>query len=300
MNSGKRILITGGSGLIGSHLTAMLLEKGYTVAHLGRKKNPDTIIKTYLWDPSKNYIDENALMNADHVIHLAGENIAEHRWTKKNKRIIIESRTISSALLYKTISIYPNIISVTCASGIGIYKDQHDKWVSESSEQSNSFPALTCKLWEEANYHYTCRSSILRTGIVLTNSGGALPELIKTKKFGVIPFFGNGKFYQSWIHINDLCNMYIYSIENTSIKGIYNAVAPGPVTNLELSSAIRKSLQQFVMLLPVPKILLKIILGQKSIIVTEGCRVSPDKIIKAGFQFSFPEIGSALSDILKT
>ena len=296
-SQGNRILITGGSGLIGSRLTEMLLEKGYTVSYLGRKKNPDIKAFTYLWDPLKKTIDESALINADHIIHLAGESIAAHRWTKTNKKIIIESRTLSSQLLREKINSFANIKSVICASGIGIYKDQHDTWVREASEQSNSFPAVTCKLWEEANSHYTCRSVILRTGIVLSEKGGALPELIKTKNIGILPYFGNGKFYQSWIHIDDLCKMYIYAIENENLKGIYNAVSQNPVTNLELTKALRRALNKFLILFPVPKILLKIILGQKSIIVTEGQRVSPEKIVKEGFQFSYPVIDKALNNI---
>ena len=300
MNSaGNRILITGGSGLIGTRLTALLLASGYDVAHLVRKRAKDASIENYLWDPLKKQIDTAAFINTDHVIHLAGENIAARRWTNAYKKIIVESRTLSAALLREKINAFPNVQSVICASGIGIYKDQQDHWINETSEQSTSFPADTCRQWESANGHYPCRTVILRTGIVLSQKGGALPELIQTKSFGVLPYFGNGWFYQSWIHIDDLCRMYIYAIENPNVQGIYNAVAPEPVTNMELIKAIRHALNKFLIIFPVPKILLRMILGEKAIIVTEGSRVSAEKIRKEGFQFRFNDINHALTDIFQ-
>ena len=130
---GKNVLITGGSGLIGSRLTELLLEKRYEVSHLSRKKNPTSPIKTYQWDPKAGFIEEGAFDNVDYVIHLAGENLAGHRWTESFKKTIVESRVQSSELLKKTIAISPKVKSIACASGIGIYKDENDQWIDESS-----------------------------------------------------------------------------------------------------------------------------------------------------------------------
>lgn len=297
-SDGKNILITGGSGLIGSRLTEMLLEKGYSVSHLSRKERNDPQITTYLWDPLKNYIEEDALANTDHVVHLAGENLAAHRWTDPFKKQIIESRTQSSLLLKEKITPYPNVKSVICASGIGIYKDENENWLDETSEHNNSFPAITCELWEAANSHYPCRTVILRTGLVLSYKGGALRELLKPFRFGIASYFGDGKFFQSWIHIDDLCKMYIYSIENQHVEGTYNAVAPNPVTNFALTKALQQALHKFSVPFPVPLFILKTILGEQSIIVTEGCRVSSNKIKGEGFDFIYNDVASALNNIL--
>lgn len=294
---GKKVLITGGTGLIGSRLTEMLLESDYTVAHLSRKARADSKTETFEWNPAKNHIDEKALLNVDYVIHLSGENIAAHRWTNSFKKQVIESRVQSAELLKKIIIKSPQVKAIICASGTGVYKDENEKWVDEFSAHDNSFPALTCEQWEEANSHYPCRTVILRTGLVLSLKGGALPELYKPFRFGIAPYFGNGNFYQSWIHIDDMCRMYIHAIENIQLSGIYNAVAPIPVPNIELVKVLQSVTKQFSIRVPVPPLMLKILLGEKSIIVLAGCRVNSQKFVETGFKFIYKDINSALKNI---
>ena len=298
MSENKNILITGGSGLIGTRLTTMLLDRGYTVSHLSRKRTGLEKIKTYQWNPSEGIIEDEAFTDIHYIIHLAGENIASHRWTKDFKKKIIDSRVQSSLLLKEKMRGNKNINAIICSSASGIYKEEGDKWVDENSSHGNGFLSQTCEQWEASNSHFPCRTVILRTGIVLSEKNGALPELMKPLRFGFAVYFGKGNFYQSWIHVDDLCRMYIYCIEHNSIQGIYNAVAPNPVTNLELTNSLRKQISKFTMLVSAPLFMLKLILGEKSVIVTNGCRMSAKKIIGERFQFLYSSIDDALKNLI--
>ena len=298
MSEKKRILITGGSGLIGTRLTTMLLDKGYYVAHLSRNRTGNEKNKTYQWEPAAGKIEMDAFSDIDFIVHLAGENIASHRWTKDFKKKIIDSRIQSSLLLKEKLSANPNIKAILCSSASGIYKDEGEKWLDENSSHGTNFLAHTCEQWEASNNHFPCRTVILRTGIVLSDKSGALPELMMPFHFGLAVYFGSGNFYQSWIHLDDLCRMYIYCIENDSIQGIYNAAAPNPVTNIQLTNSLRKQIGKFTLLVSAPRFILKLILGEKSLIVTEGCRMSAKKIVSRGFQFLYSSIDDAFKNLV--
>jgi uncharacterized protein (TIGR01777 family) len=301
------ILITGGTGLVGQHLSRFLVEKGYDITILSRsaRQSDNPKISYATWSPDAGTIDAEAIRSADHIIHLAGENVAEKRWTKKRKQDIHESRTKSSALIINGLKENRHKVkSVISASAIGWYGPDRDfKTAAPFSETASAYKDFlggTCKLWEESIQpvkQYANRLVILRTGIVLTKEGGALKEFIKPLNSGIATILGSGKQVISWIHIDDLCRMYLYAIEN-NIDGVYNAVSPQPVTNKELVVQLA-AFKRGKMFIPVhvPAFVLKIMLGEMSIEVLKSATVSADKIKNAGFHFRYPGIRSAFEQL---
>lgn len=291
------VLITGGSGMIGSRLTEVL-GNNYEVAWLVRSKKNNPV-KQYIWNVNAGMVDDDAILSADHIIHLAGENIGEVRWTEKNKKKIVNSRVLSSQLLQKKLNtLSHHVKSITCASAIGIYKDAGDKWLNEeSNDVANNFLAETVKKWEAINFQFNIRTTIFRFGLILNKEGGIFPELYKPLKVGVAPIFGDGKHFQSWIHIDDICGILRFSLENNT-SGIYNAVSPQPVPYNFFMDTLQKSVKWPTVKIPVPSFLLKLILGEKSIVVLEGCRVSSKKISVAGYRFKYDELHRALKSFL--
>jgi hypothetical protein len=301
------VLITGGTGLIGKNLTAQLTAKGYKVIILSRnpkKYEQNSQIKYALWDVEKQQIDASAIAEADHIIHLAGAGVMEKRWTEKYKKEIIDSRIKSSQLLIKGLTATDNNVkTVVSASAIGWYgKDKKPiKPFEEKDVADDSFLGETCKLWEESIEPVTQlnkRLVKLRLGIVLSNDGGALVEFKKPLQFGIAAILGTGKQMISWIHIDDICRMFIYAIEN-NISGSFNAAAPQPVTNktltLKLADLMRK---KFYIPVYVPQFILKFVLGQRSIEILKSTTVSDEKIRSAGFTFLYPSIDAALKDLI--
>jgi len=298
----KSILITGGSGLVGSALTDLLLQKGYQVSHLGRSPSSGKV-KCYRWSVSEKYIDPKALEGVDAVIHLAGASVAEKRWTPQRKKEILESRTRSSELLFEALRNTPNKVKLVIgATAIGYYGlNTSDEWCQEDRGPGTDFLASVTKAWEEATLPIASLGKRLvqfRIGVVLTNRGGALMQMASPVKWGVGSPLGSGKQWVGWIHIDDLCRMFLFALENENIQGVYNAVAPNPVTNRELTKAIAVALHRPVWLPPVPEFALKIILGEMYEIVVSGARVSCDKIKAAGMQFSFSDAGLAVNNLL--
>jgi uncharacterized protein (TIGR01777 family) len=301
------ILLTGGTGLIGKALTKLLLEKGHSILILSRKKqtenSPSESIRYRYWNPVTQVIDEDAIREADHVIHLAGANVGEKRWTKKRKAEILQSRTRSGELLVNSIRKIPNQIqSVICASAIGWYgPDKKTIPFTENDPPDNSFLGETCKLWEQSILPVTEMSKrlvILRTGIVLSNKGGAFVELKKPLHFGMAAILGSGKQIISWIHIEDICRLYLYALEQVNITGIYNAVAPAPVSNEEFTLQLAKKMRpSFFIPVHVPEFALRLVLGEMSIEVLKSATVSAEKIRSAGFQFLYPSLESALHQL---
>ncbi|MBA2250760.1 MAG: TIGR01777 family protein [Chitinophagaceae bacterium] len=301
-----KILITGGTGLIGKTLTRYLNDKGYAVIILTRKKNElslDPMIQYANWDIEMQKIDGEAISNADYIIHLAGAGVMDKRWSAKYKTEILESRTKSSALILKGLRENNNKVKVVVStSAIGWYGEdpkplQNKKGFIETDPPDKNFLGETCRLWEESIAPVTdmnIRLAKLRLGIVLSNDGGALEEFKKPLRFGIAAILGSGKQMISWIHIEDVCRMFLYAIEN-EISGSFNAVAPEPVTNKKLTLTLAGKLRkQFYIPVHVPQFILKLMLGQRSIEILKSATVSCEKIKKEGFIFLYPSIEAAL------
>ncbi len=298
----SKIIISGGTGLIGKRLIELLEKKNHNVFVLSRNKTSQN--KSYLWDISINYVDPNAISDADYIIHLAGENIAGKRWSDQQKKIIVESRTQSTNLLFEKVKeLNPSLKGFISASGIGYYGAiTSNKIYSETDLPANDFISKVCVEWENSVQKFNSiniRTVILRTGIVLSKSGGALEKIIKPIKLRIGAALGNGNQFMPWIHIDDLCNLYIQAIENKDYNGIYNAVSPEHCTNTNFTETLASILNKPIWLPNIPEFILKIIFGELSVILLEGSKVSSDKIEKMNFKFKYPSLLTALQNLLK-
>jgi len=296
----KSVLIGGGSGLVGQRLTKMLNEKGYAVSHLSRSAK-NTNIPTIEWDVSNQKLDFSAIENFDYIINLTGAGIVDEPWTEKRKQVIIDSRVKSTQLLAKAIKANSKKpLAFVSASAVGYYGFvTSDKIFSESDEPGTDFLAETCVLWEESVYEIEqleIPTSKIRIGIVLAKDGGALKEMSKPIKFGVGAPLGSGKQYMPWIHIDDLCRMFIHAMEN-KLEGPHNAGAPNQVNNKTFTKVLAKVLNRPFFLPNVPAFMMKLILGTRALLVLEGSRVSPEKIQNTGFKFQYTELEGALREI---
>ena len=299
------ICITGGSGLVGKALTAYLSAKGHAIIILGRsaKSNSNNSVTYKQWDPASGTIDSDAIAKSDYIFHLAGAGVAEKRWTAKRKEEIRKSRVDGSALLVKSLTEIPNKVqAVISASAIGWYGPDQSKAFIETDPPYNDFLGNTCVDWENSIEPVSAlgkRLVKLRTGIVLSNDGGAFVEFKKTLKFGLASILGTGKQIVSWIHILDLVRLYEYAMENHQLNGVFNAVAPTPVSNKDLTVAIAKKMRGAAYItVPVPSFVLKVVLGEMSIEVLKSATVSAAKIQQTGFQFSFPTIEAAVNELI--
>jgi uncharacterized protein len=303
------VLITGGTGLIGQALTKELLSKGYEVIILSRNPNKERQtagkVSYAAWNLTTQTIDEKAIKKSDYVVHLAGANVAGGRWTEKRKKEILESRTKSGQLLVKALKEIPNKIkTVVSASAIGFYGPDpiipNPKPFVETDPADDSFLGRTCVQWESAIdpvIESGKRLVKFRTGIVLSNDSGAYAEFKKPLKFGIASVLGSGKQIISWIHIKDIAGLYIYAIENEKMEGVYNAVAPQPVSNKKLIETIASEKHGVSVTAHVPEFVLKTMLGEMSIEVLKSATVSNKKIEAAGYVFMFPGIEAAVKNL---
>jgi len=302
------VLITGGTGMIGTALTKALLKKNHNVVILSRQTRhakPETPNLSYSeWNIKDQTIDEQAIAKADFIVHLAGAGVADKRWTPKRKQEIIGSRVKSGELIVKALNETSNKVKgVFSASGIGWYgPDSGQLSFTENDPAHDDFLGQTCKAWEESLKPVTSigkRLVIVRTGIALSNSGGALQEFLKPLKFGIAAILGGGKQIVSWIHIDDLVQIYLDAIENERFNGVYNAVAPNPVSNKKLTLQLGKIKKgNFFIPVHVPAFVLRMALGEMSTEVLKSATVSCDKLLVTGFSFSFPTIQEAMKDLL--
>lgn len=297
----KSILITGGSGLVGSHLSKHLIKSGYKVSHLSRHAGKNPNIKTFIWDVEKNIIDKNCIRGIDTIIHLAGAGIADKRWSEKRKDLIIKSRTDSIKLIYDLLKKEDHEVKhIISASGIGYYSDRGDELLNEESAPNSDFLAKSCILWEKAvdeGKNLNLKITKFRTGVVLDKTGGALPKLALPIKLFVGSPLGNGQQWLSWIHIEDVVNMYTFSIENSNLEGVFNMASPQPVRNKDFVKTLGSVLETPLWAPAVPKFLLKLLLGEMSIAIIGSTRVNADKIINNSFNFKFPELEAALKNL---
>jgi uncharacterized protein (TIGR01777 family) len=307
------VLITGGTGLVGTAVKTLLEAKGYEVVLLSRSKS--SIKGQAHWDINAGTIDSTAIAEADYIIHLAGAGVADKRWSESRKQEILDSRTKSSALLVKALQETPNKVkAVISASAIGWYgPDQMNTHNNEGTAQGfvetdPSYPdflGTTCAAWEASIAPVTANTNglqkrlvCLRTGIVLSKNGGALKEFLKPLAVRMAAVLGNGKQMISWIDVRDLAKMFVYAIEHENISGSYNAVAPSPVSNKTLTQTLANVLYgKFYITTYVPSFVLKIMLGEMSIEVLKSTTVSAQKIQDAGFVFDYPEITKSLSTL---
>ena len=299
------VLITGATGLVGQELVSLLLQNGFTVHYLSTSKSKlvsQNNYKGFYWNPKTSEIDLNALTDVEIVVHLAGASVAK-KWTPSYKQEIIESRVLSTRLLYKTLQKnLHQVKQIVSASAIGIYPNDLNYIYHETDNKvDNSFLGNVVQQWEEEVNQFEklhIKVAKIRIGIVLAKNGGALQEMTKPIKMGVGAPFGSGLQYQSWIHIQDLVAIFQFVIQN-ELSGVFNGVAPYPVTNAELTKAIAKTLGKPLFLPNIPKFVMKIILGEMHQILFSSQHVSCRKLLDLKYQFQFASIDKALHNLLK-
>ncbi len=296
----QKILLSGGTGLLGSHLVQFLKSRRYETSILSRKGEREGS-GFFHWDPAQRKIDIQAFEGCSAIIHLAGAGIADKRWTDQRKKEILESRVKSTDLLFETLRINAHTIdTIVSASAIGIYGDGGEEWKHEKSEIDNGFLQDTCTAWEKAVLRFEdlgIRVVILRIGIVLAKDGGALPQMALPVKLFVGAPLGSGRQFISWIHIDDLCRIFLHTFEQKEMRGIFNAVSSNPVTNKEFYKVLAGNLHRSIWEFNVPAAVLKFILGERSEIVLNGQRVSNQKLITTGFDFNYKNLNKAISSL---
>ena len=304
----QTILITGGTGMVGQSLTNVLLAKGYQVIVLTRQKKQSSRshFSFAQWDLNKGWIDPAAIAAADYIIHLAGEGVADKRWTAARKKAILDSRVNSSALLVKALKENPNKVkAIVAASAIGWYGPDNEKSKEsgfvETDVVDSSFLGDTCRQWEESMHPVKAlgiRLVTIRIGIVFNKMGGALAEFMKPAKLGAAAILGDGQQMVSWIHQQDLNRLMLFALETEKVTGVYNAVAPDPVNNAILTKAIASRFHTWAIPFHVPSFILKLMLGEMSVEVLKSAKVSASKILAAGFKFDYASMDEALDDLL--
>lgn len=298
------VIITGGTGLIGTALTRLLLERGYKVIILTRRpdKRSNGNVTYAHWNVETQTVDKEAIQQADYIVHLAGANVGGKRWTAARKQEIIDSRTQSSELIFTALKNFPNKVKkVISASATGFYGEYSDHIFTETDPPATDYLATTTHAWEQSISKVTGLDKklvIFRTGIVLSKDGGALKEFYKPLRFGFATILGSGEQFVPWIHIHDIVRLYFNAIVNDRLEGIYNAVAPNPVTNRELIiSMARMAKGKSFMTTYVPSFALKLALGEMSVEVLKSVKASADKIQRTGFQYSYPTINEAMEQL---
>jgi hypothetical protein len=298
----ETILIAGGSGLVGTNLSRKLKGKGYNVALLSRKSKPGNNYSVYSWNPDKNEIEKEAIKSADYIINLAGAGIGDKRWTNKRRLLILESRIRTTGLLFNKVQESGRKPKAfITASAIGYYGAiMSEKLFSETDAPGKDFSGEVCRQWENAADRFEengIRTVKLRTGIVLSKKEGALSKMTVPVRFGIGSALGSGRQYLPWIHIDDLCNIYIKAIEDSKMTGAYNAVAPEHISNREFMRILSKVNGMPFFFPAIPSFVLKMLFGKMSEIILNGSRISAEKIISAGYIFEYSDIENALKNL---
>lgn len=296
-----KVLITGGTGMVGSAIIAPLLRRGDEVYNLTTFRHHSIPgVHSIYWNPDESCVEGNVPL-VDAVIHLAGFNIA-CKWTPENKEKIVSSRLGSTQLLMDILGkmeVKPRVLVSTSAAG---YYASSGQLLTEDTPPGSGFLSDLCVHWENATSvanDLQIRRVILRVGIVLAKDNGALKKMSPLFRVGLGSDFGNGKQYMSWIHLEDLAGMYIYAIDQPHVRGIFNACAPVPVTNHEFSRALAKALHRPAFLPGIPAFMLKRFAGEMSSMLLDSQRMHSERIRQTGFTFRFNDLPSALSDLFK-
>ena len=298
------ILIAGGSGLVGTHLSQMLQAAGHKVLHLSRKRNLNAKFPAYAWDLEKKSIEQEAVDKADFIINLAGAGVADKRWTEERKRLIISSRVDSTLLLKAAIerrSSPPK--AFISASAIGYYGSRGDNLMTEEDPAGkDSFLAESVSAWEDAVEKIAetgIRTVKIRIGVVLSTQGGALEKMLIPSHFFTATYFGDGQQWMSWIHLDDICRIFIEAIDDEKISGVFNGVAPHPFRNKDLIEELKNAVGKPAIMLPAPAFVLRAAMGEMADVVLDSTRVSSKKIESKGFKFLFTDLQPALRDLLR-
>jgi len=300
---GLKVLITGGTGSVGRQLCDFLSEQNIEVSILSRSIKNNSKYKTYVWDHENFLIDKKAFDNCDYIIHLAGAGIADKRWTKSRKKEILDSRVKTTNLLFKALSTSNHKVKgIISASAVGFYgQTTTDSNFKEEDQPGTDFVATVCKAWEEAVNQFQdlgMRTVNLRIGIVLMKKGGALEKMAQPFYWNVGSPIGNGKQIIPWIHITDLKQIILQAIQSPHMEGPYNCCAPDPVSNSEFSTQIAAVLHKRIWLPNVPSWVLRLMLGSRVVLLTEGSRVSAEKILQTKYKFTYPKLEVALQSLL--
>jgi uncharacterized protein (TIGR01777 family) len=297
----EKVLITGGSGLVGRELNKLLISNNYDTAILTRDKSKRGD-RTFYWDYGNGIIDKEAIEFADIIIHLAGEGIANKRWTSIQKQKIIDSRVKTSKLLLDEIKRSdkkPH--TIISASAVGIYGiEDSNKVFNEEDKAADDFVANVVRQWESSVDKFESiglRTVKLRIGIVISKEGGAYQKMMLTVKYGIGSAMGSGKQFMPWIYIGDLAEMILFRIKNSSIKSTYNAVSPEYITNYEFMKTMAKALKKPFFMPRIPSFVFKLMLGDLSQILLTGLKVSSEKIVKAGFKFKYSKFEDLMKDL---
>ncbi len=293
----ETILITGASGLVGRHLSVLLREKGFRVLTLSRHPKDSNELR---WDLKNSYIDPEALTKTDHIIHLAGAGIGDSRWTEARKKEILDSRVLSCELLYQKCmeSGWP-LKTFVSASAVGYYGDVDA--LSEEAPAGEGFLASVCQQWEQAADSFEkagVRTVKIRTGIVLAADGGILPQMALPIRLGFGFAFGNGKQFIPWIHIDDLCAIYLEAIQKENWSGAYNAVAPESVTNQEFTKELARFFHKPFWPVLIPAFPIRWMLGERSELLLKGSRIRSTRLTEHHFTFQYPELRGALTELI--
>ncbi|NNC50777.1 MAG: TIGR01777 family protein [Flaviramulus sp.] len=299
-----RVLITGATGLIGGEIVKLCHKKKIKVNYLTTSKSKievDENYKGFYWNPEKNEIDKSCFNDVDAIIHLAGATVSK-RWTPEYKKEILDSRIETTRLLFN--SLKENSLTINhfiSASAIGIYPDSLTNYYDESFKTNEtSFLSKVVNVWEheaDAFKALKIKVSKVRIGLVLSKNGGALQEMVKPIRMGLGASFGSGNQWQSWIHVYDLANLFVYVLNN-ELEGVFNGVAPNPVTNKELTKTIASVLRKPLFLPNIPKFFMKLVLGEMHVLLFESQRVSSLKIENKGFDFKYHHLQPALHNLL--
>lgn len=301
----KTILITGGSGMIGRELTKQLTKKGYRVIWLSRERHVKGEIPRYRWDYRRGEIDEEAVEQADVIIHLAGSNLGEGKWTRGKKQKIVESRVETSKLLLETVKRKEKRLEAfISASAVGFYSmvTQDRIFTEEDAPAQDDFLSRTCRKWEAAAFRFEqelgVRTVALRTAFVIAEESDAFKKLMLPTRLGLGSPLGTGKQAMPWVHIGDLCRMYTMAIEDESMRGVYNTAAPEQITNAEFMRTLANEMKRPFLFPKVPSFMMRLVMGEAARMVLKGSPVSSEKIIRQGFSFHYPTAEEGIKDVL--